>query len=139
MKLFFDTNIFLRFFAKDNEEMYSLSSNLFLLAAEGKIQTSTSTIVLTEVIYTLKSFYRQDNKSIQKHIDSILEIKGLFLIDKTEFKKAYDLYKQGGKKISDCLIITQVPKNYEFCSFDERLKKLIGEKRFIQPKEVVKQ
>lgn len=138
MKLFWDTNIFLRYFVKDNEEMYLLSSNLFESAERGEIQPSTSTIVLTEIIYTLKSFYHQNLQNIQNHIDSILGIKNLYLIDKTYFKEAYTIYKQGSKKISDCLIVTQVPQNYKLCTFDERLKKLIGEKRFIHPNRVVK-
>lgn len=138
MKLFFDTNIFLRFFTKDNEEMYSLSSALLSLAEEGKIQVSTSTIVLVEIIYTLKSFYRQNNQSVQKHVDSILKVKNLYLIDNTKFRKAYGLLKKSGNKISDCLIVTQIPENYKLCSFDERLKKLIGEKRFVHPKDALK-
>lgn len=126
----------MRFFAKDNEEMYSLSSGLLSLAEEGNIQVSTSAIVLIEIIYTLKSFYRQNNQSVQKHIDSILKVKNLYLLDNTKFRKAYDLLQKSGNKISDCLIVTQIPENYRLCSFDERLKKLIGEKRFIHPREV---
>ena len=133
MRIFLDTNVFIRFYSRDNEEMYNAVEQLLALAEESNIQVATSTIVLTEIVYTLKSFYKLDVKTIIKHIDSILAIKSLKLVEKTDFPIAYKIYKKYGQKISDCLIVSQVPVNYKLCSFDRDLKKLIGKNRFIYP------
>jgi len=137
MNLFLDTNIFLRYFSKDNEEMYRQSEMLFLRVGESKLQLATSTIVLTEIIFTLKSFYKRTHEEIVRHLNGILDIRNFILIEKTNFLPAYQLYKKSNKKISDCLIVTQIPEHYSLCSFDTRLEKLIGKRRFIHPASVV--
>ncbi|MBI4129829.1 PIN domain-containing protein [Candidatus Roizmanbacteria bacterium] len=139
MRIFLDTNVFLRYFTKDDREMYDAVEELLLSATESKIHLATSTVVLTEIMYTLKSFYKQNNSRIQQHIDSILEITNLVLLDKTNFKQAYTLHKKRNVKISDCLIATQVPESYKLCSFDNDLEKIIGKNRFITPGKVLSQ
>ena len=137
-KIFLDTNIFLRYFTRDREDMYQESENILKLCEGGRLQIATSTIVLTEIIYTLKSFYKLGNSEIYKHIDSILRIKNIILIEKTYFNKSYQLFKKElSAKISDCLIVTQIPLNYILCSFDKGIERLIGEQRFIDPEEVL--
>ena len=73
MKLFLDTNIFMRFFIKDNEQMVEQVKRIFFLAETGKYKLATSTIVLTEIMYTLQSFYKLEVKDIEKYIASIFE------------------------------------------------------------------
>jgi predicted nucleic-acid-binding protein len=136
MNLFLDTNLFLRFFTKDNKEMTSQAKGILSLAYAGKMRLATSTVVLTEIIYTLKTFYKKNRKDIIKHIEYILLIKNILLIDKTDFRSAFRLYRESGQKISDCLIISQVPANYKLCSFDKDLEKLIGKSRFVYPAKV---
>lgn len=135
MRLFIDTNLFMRFFTKDNQIMVDQVKKIFSQAESGKYKLATSAIVLSEIIYTLQSFYGLKKKDVEKHITYILEMKNLLLIDTTKFKKAFSIYAKHSQKISDCLIITQVPQNYFLCTFDKELKKLIGEKRFISPKQ----
>ena len=138
MRLFIDTNLFLRYFTKDNQEMYETVEKILLCVLHSEIRIATSTIVLTEIMYTLQSFYKCDQKTIQKHVDSILQIANLVLIDETNFRRAYEYHKKKKVKISDCLIVTQVPEKYKLCSFDEELKNIIGKSRFISPEEVIK-
>lgn len=138
MNLFLDTNVFLRFFTKDDKKMYVQAEKILSLGEEGKLRLATSTIVLTEIIFTLKNFYKLKAASIQEHIESILAIKNLLLVERTNFPAAYKLYKTHKEKISDCLIVTQVPQHYKLCSFDGRLKRLIGKYRFILPGKVIK-
>ncbi|MBI3955210.1 PIN domain-containing protein [Candidatus Gottesmanbacteria bacterium] len=136
-KVFLDTNIFLRYFTRDSEDMYQATENILKLCEGGMLQIATSTIVLTEIIYTLKSFYKLGNSEIFKHLDSILRIKNIILIEKTYFNKSYQLLKKDpSAKISDCLIITQVPLNYLLCSFDKGIERLMGKGRFIDPGEI---
>lgn len=136
MKLFLDTNIFMRFFVRNDAEMVKQVKKIFSLAEIGKYKLATSTIVLIEIVYTLESFYKLEIKDIRKHIDSILEIKNLLLVDRTEFHKAFELYLKHNQKISDCLIATQLPKDYLLCSFDNKLRELTGKTRSIHPKNI---
>ncbi len=137
MRIFLDTNIFLRYFTQDNQKMYDSVAMILDLSEKSELRIATSTVVLTEIMFTLRSLYGLSKQDIDKHVDSILEIKNLLLIDQTQFLQAYSLHKTSGEKISDCLITTQVPSQYHLCSFDKDLRKIIGTSRFISPEEVV--
>jgi len=138
MKLFLDTNVWLRLFIPDNENLFLQAKRLIELAEEGKVRLSTSTFVLSEFIYVESSFYRIDKKNIIEDLEGISSIKNIRIIDSTNFNKALKLFKKSKeRKWSDCVIISQVPENYFLCSFDLRLRYLIGKKRFFTPQEVV--
>lgn len=141
MNIFLDTNIFLRFFIGDNPDQLEIVKRIFNLNEEGNIKVSTSGFVLSEFIYVESSFYKIKKADTIVDVETILKLRNLWLIDKTNFLSSFKLYKSSmskSYKLSDCIIINQVSRSYKLCSFDERLMKLIGEKRFIHPNEVVK-
>lgn len=139
VNIFLDTNTWLRFFIGDSEEHQKIVAHILDLAEQGMTKISTSSFVLSEFIYVEGSFYRIKKEDTIQDIEAILKLKNLWLINKTDFINSFILYKGTSNKSykwSDCTIIKQVPPSYRFCSFDERLKKLIGEKRFVHPREV---
>lgn len=98
---------------------------------------STSTFVLSEFIYVENSFYKITKPDSIQDLEAIRTIRNLWLISNTNFDLSFHIFKQFEKvKWSDCMIVAQVPESYTLCSFDKRLEKLIGGKRFIDPVEV---
>ena len=124
MKVFLDTNFLLRLFLKDNQEQFEACYNLISQIEEGEFSVYTSSIVILEVNYVLKSVYKLPFKEIIDILDSILEIRGITVIEKTNTKLALEFYKKYKIKLTDCLIASQLPKNTILISFDEELSRI---------------
>lgn len=56
--VFVDTNIFLRYLTADEPANYEKCKELFKKAVDGKIRLLTSDMVIAELIWTLRSFYK---------------------------------------------------------------------------------
>lgn len=137
--LFLDTNIWLRYFIGDNEDQLNLVEEILQLNEQGVASLATSSFVLSEFVYVESSFYKISKSDLIEDLESIVGIKNLFFIEKTNFLAGLELYKKSPLKTvkwSDCMIATQIPTNYKLCSFDGRLEKLIGRDRFIHPAQV---
>lgn len=138
LKLFFDTNVWLRYFIADEEESFRCVKRLIEFAEEGKLKIATSTFVLSEFVYVEQSFYQIEKEEIVSDLEGIASVKGIKIVEKTNFKKALELFKlKKEKKWSDCIIVSQVPKDYLLCSFDRRLRNLIGKDNFISPQKAL--
>lgn len=90
---FVDTNYFLRYLLKDNEEQYKIVYTLFREAIVGKKRLFTSIIVLFEIYWLLFSFYK---KSREEGIDIIFEVLEMNYVEiegREIFKKALQIYK----------------------------------------------
>ena len=124
MKLFLDTNVWLRYFLRDQEEHFKSCLTLFEYIEQGKIQPYTSSIVFLEIQYVLEKVYEVEKKIVQKHIEQAFGMRKLTIIDKTVFKDAWKLHIQKKVKLSDSLIATQIPSHVILCTFDQALLKL---------------
>lgn len=123
MKIFVDSNIWLRFVLADEEKSFKSCQRLFQLIETGKIKPYTSTIVLLEVDYVLAAFYKIPPNSVFQDLKDILTTRNLTLIEKTDFVRALDLSRQLKIKLADCLIALQVPKDSFLVTYDKDFKK----------------
>jgi len=135
MKIFIDTNIFLRFFISGNTPQHTETTFLIKEIENGKHRVYTSNVVLIELIYTLSKFYKQNKPSIIKKIDNILAMRNLTVIEKTNSRQAMDLYKKLNIKYTDCLLFTQVPKDVKLVTYDKDFTKL-PQLKIAKPKEI---
>lgn len=137
MKYFVDTNIFLRVLVRESQSMFGECSNCLSLIECGKIKATTSDIVLSEVVWTLKRFYKLPKTKIIKSLHGIYEFK--FKYDNNfQTKLAVDLFKNKSVKYIDCLIasIPEVQnKKWTVISYDKDFDKL-GVKRK-EPGEII--
>lgn len=124
MKVFLDTNIWLRFLTADNEALYQKCLSLFENIERGRIKPYTSTIVLLEIHFVLAKIYQISKENILKDLFVILKTRNLTLIEKTNFPKALYYYQKYQVKLADCLIASQLPKTTILCTFDQELRKI---------------
>lgn len=124
MKIFLDTNFLLRLFLVDNDQQFEDCRHLISQVEEGLFNVSTSGIVFLEMSYVLKSVYNIPYEEIIKILDSVLAIRGIVIIEKTNTKLALLFYKKYKVKFTDCLIASQVPKNTALITFDQELSKI---------------
>jgi len=125
-KIFIDTNIWLRFLVADNEPMFKDALKLIEALESGNFRSYTSTIVLLELNYTLRTFYKLPKRSVIEDIKKLTATRNISVIEKTNFKKALEYYVKYNIKLGDCIIASQLPVNTVLCSFDEDFQKIEG-------------
>lgn len=137
MKVFIDTNVWLRFLLADVKEQYEECLQFFLAVEEGKIRPYTSSLVFLEINYVLSATYKIAKKEILKDINTILQTRNLTLVEETDFLKAWQYYTKLNVKLVDCLIVSQLPEDIILCSFDQEFRKFEGI-RLTTPAELIR-
>lgn len=136
IKIFLDSNIWLRFFLKDDQEQYEIVSTLYSLIEEGNFRPYTSTIVLLEINYILAKIYHQQINKIIRYITKIMEIRNITVLESTNLLKAIEIYRKYRIKLADCLIADQIKRDMILITFDQEFHK-IAEINVMSPKRLL--
>ena len=139
MQYFIDTNIFLRILHKENEKIFQECLSLLNSIKENKIEASTATVVLTEVVWTLSTFYHISKLKVIEGIQGIIQINGLKIIDNYNHPLALQLFEKHSIKYIDALIASNediYAKKMTVVSYDRDFDKLPILRK--EPKEVLK-
>lgn len=133
---FIDTNIFIRFFVKDEKRVFDECFKFIEKIKQGKIKAAISTVILLEIHFVLSSFYNFPKDRICQALASILNLPNLKFIDNFNQQKALEFYQSKNIKFTDCLIASILfdKPNYSIVSYDKDFDKL-GIKRF-EPQEI---
>jgi len=123
-KLFLDTNIFLRFFLRDNESQYQNVCRLIAKIEEGTFKPYTSSIVFLELNYVARNIYKLSINEVLDYIDAVKKMRGMTVIERTDTDKTVSLYRKYKIKLGDCFIAAQLPKGARLVSYDEDFKKM---------------
>lgn len=122
--VYIDTNFFLSFFLDRNSVQQRIAKNLFQRASCQQITLYTSTLVIFEVYWTLKSFYglsALDNKNIiKKLLDLPVDIK-----NKDFISQALNNFRSYNFGLEDCfhLVFAILTSGKDIATFDKKLKK----------------
>ena len=100
-KYLVDTNIFLRILQKDNLKMFDACKKLFEKCEQGKIKLYTSNLVILELVWTLKNFYKEKKEQIVDEIFSILNFPNLDIEDKELLLETLMLWQHKNTDFSD--------------------------------------
>lgn len=123
-KLFLDTNVFLRFFLKDDENQYQTVCRLFTRIEEGRFRPYTSSIVFLELNYVVRRIYKLPIDEVLDYIEAVKKMRGMTVVDKTDTDNAINLYRKYKIKLGDCFIASQIPKEAILLSYDADFKKV---------------
>ena len=88
---FIDTNIFIRFIADDDEDKARRGLALLSGVERGEVRLVTSTMVIFETIFVLRSRYRLSHADIREAVFPILMLTGLQVPDRHLLLRALDL------------------------------------------------
>lgn len=97
-KKFVDTNVFLRYLAKDDPLKYEKCRELFQRALEDKVELATSGMVIAELIWTLQSYYKIPKADVVEKISIIVSTESLYIPDRNIIADALALF---GRKSID--------------------------------------
>lgn len=137
MRYFVDTNIFLRTLIKENEKSFTECYRFLQAVKTNKIKAVTSTIILAEIVWTLSSYYIFPKEKITQAIRSIINLRGLKIIDKFNHLKAIELFEKKQVKYIDTLISSMEKisqRQWIVVSFDHDFDKLGITRK--EPKEI---
>ncbi len=101
---FVDANVFLRFFARDDDGQHARAARLFSEAESGKVALLTGPPVLFEVAWTLGSAYRREREEVLDVLDAILSLGWLRLLDRETVEEAVRLARETGQEFADAYI-----------------------------------
>lgn len=134
---FVDTNIFLRFLLEDQPTQSALAKKLLKKAEKGEINLWTTDIVVLEVIWTLKSFYKLEASEIQEKVCCLMALENLKVPNKEIILKALDYFVFQGVSYADAynFLIAQkegkgilsFDKDFDKLGKRENLEKLVAE------------
>lgn len=127
MIYFIDTNIFLRSLYKENTQTFLECTNFLKAVKENKVDACTGTVVLTEIVYTLRSYYRLDKEIIIKGLQSIVRLGSLKILDEYDHRLALQFFDKYSVKYIDALIASNksiVSKKMTIVSYDRDFHKL---------------
>lgn len=121
--IFIDTNYFLRLLDDDKSNLHKQAKNFFLRAATGKGAYITSTLVIFEVYWVLKSFYHQDKLHLVSMIGSILKMDFIKLADRLMLLKALTRFSRSTLEFEDCfhLELAKTAQCTGIATFDTKL------------------
>lgn len=127
MVYFIDTNIFIRVLIKEDEKTYADCICFLKLVKNNDIEATTSSAVLAEIVWVLKSFYKFGKGELVKAMKSIVNIGGLKVIETVGANLAVEIFEKNNIKFIDALIasIKEIRnKEWTVVSYDKDFDKL---------------
>ena len=117
-----DTNIFIRYFTRDDQEKAEACYLLFEKANRNEATLTTSELVIAEVVFILSSkrLYNLSRQDVRIRLYPILSLPGLRLAHKQQYLRALDLYSNYTIDFEDALSVAFMERNEiaEIYSYD---------------------
>ena len=124
-----DTNIVLRYLLKDDP---ALSPRALEIIATNDCFVSRA--ALTEVVYTLESYYRSPRAEIGRALDALLSLQRVSIEDRAVTERAVAWYK-GGMDFGDAMIAASSHGSARVETFDRDFSRLAHKLRTTPPVE----
>jgi predicted nucleic-acid-binding protein len=108
-----DTNVIIRFLTGSSDEKFKGVFDFFKAIEQGKIAVELRLIVLFQVIFVLKCFYKVPKGEIAKAIRDLLKLKGLKIKEKRTIFNMMNIWNSNNVEIVDAYLIACVDDNPE--------------------------
>ncbi|HLB11371.1 MAG TPA: type II toxin-antitoxin system VapC family toxin [Dehalococcoidia bacterium] len=92
-RLFVDTNVFLRFLTRDDPAKAEDCRALFQRAEQGEVDLVINDMVVAELVWTLRSYYRLPKQEVVESVRDILGMRSLRIPRKALLLEALGLYE----------------------------------------------
>jgi predicted nucleic acid-binding protein len=103
-----DANVVLRFLLDDPPEQAERCQALFARLQAGEEEVYLPEVALSDVIWTLQSFYKWSPARIARFAHDVISLKGTTLAREPIVRDAVHLYAEHGVDFSDALIAAEV-------------------------------
>ena len=100
-----DTNVLIQFLTADKSPKYKTLYAFFQSLEQGQMRVELKLIVLFQVIFVLKGFYKVPKKQIVDGMKSILKFRGIRIKEKKIVLRTLELWLKYNVEIVDCYLI----------------------------------
>jgi predicted nucleic acid-binding protein len=100
-----DTNVLIRFLTADKSPKYKTLYSFFESLEHGQMRIELKLIVLFQVIFVLKSFYRVPKKQFIDGMKNILKFRGIHIKEMKIVLRTLELWLNHNIEIVDCYLI----------------------------------
>ena len=101
---FIDTNIFLRTLIREDERTHRECVAFLNAVRSGRVRACTSSLVIAEIVWTLKSFYKLHKVAVLEAVQGIAQLRHLRIEAQERVDVALELYATYNVKFIDALI-----------------------------------
>lgn len=121
--IFIDTNYFLRLFIDESSQQHKKVTTFFFKAATEKNAYMTSTLVIFEVYWVLKRFYKLEKHKLIGAIEAIMKMNFIVYEDRLILLKALSRFSQCSLSLEDCfhLELAKTAHCTDIATFDTKL------------------
>lgn len=109
-RVFVDTNVFLRFLTADDPGKAQRCRALFERAERRELDLVISDLVLAELAWTLRSYYRQPRETIATTLTQLVEMRSVRIPQKATWREAIELYGRHNVDLVDAYHVTQMSR-----------------------------
>ena len=125
-KAYVDANVILRFLLDDPPEMASAAAQLFETAVANNLSLIVDDVTVAELVWVLKSFYKQEIGTIGAVLRDFLLQDGIELSDQSTILYALSLFETKNVDFIDALLAARMQKTgiKNIYSFDKHFDRL---------------
>jgi len=119
-RFWIDANVIVRFLTKDPPDMAKQAAKLMERAEKGELILIVAPLVLAEVVWVLKSFYRHPLVEICKVLLLFISAPGIETLDRDLIIHAIELTRDQNVDFADAyLALLAARQNEQVCTFDQ--------------------
>ena len=123
-KIIVDTNVFLRFLLEDIPSQKKEAEKLFRKAQKGRIEIIIPQIIVFEIEFILRKYYRFPVAEISSKIKSLLNAEYFQISERLLFLKSLEIYQSKNISFVDSFLVSFAElEGFELFSFDKKLLK----------------
>lgn len=120
-----DSNIILRYIVHDNTPANIKARQYFEQANNNQLTLVIDNIVVAEVVWVLKSFYKAPKEDIYNSLKIILTHKNIIMTNKKLILETLEYYYTHNLSYIDCYLhCLSTAKNLSLTTFDNKLSKI---------------
>jgi len=125
-----DTNVIVRYVLGESEPNFPQAKQIMDAIEDGVIVAELDPVILGEVIWVLKSFYKVTTEEILEGVIPIVQSEHIDMVEKDRYLTALKLYG-GIKHFGDACVCTLAMESSDgkVLSFDRKLSKVAGIRR----------
>ncbi|MFN3761729.1 MAG: PIN domain-containing protein [Anaerolineae bacterium] len=126
-----DANVILRFLLDDHPEQSPRSRELLRRVRDGEETVILPEVVVSDIIWTLRSFYHWPAEQIRTFVRSLLTLKGVRGVRREVLLQALDIFTECNVDFSDALIAAEMlwTGQEEIYSYDRDFDRISGLRR----------
>jgi len=132
--IFLDTNVFIRYFKPEEENISADAEALFHKIVSGEIACFTNTMVIAEIVWVLEKYYDWDKTEVCDNIEFILNTPNIRISERKILQSAVKTYRELNIDFIDSYNYAYIKANNssEIYSYDIHFDKLNKEYKDIE-------